>query len=213
MSSEVEVCNVALGRLGIDQFIENLDEANTRARTCKNFYAPTRDLVLEDFPWDFAQKCIALAEVAGDPPPGWAVQYSVPSDCLRAQAIVQNSNLPAGEWNFGPYWHYDRLPYRVPWRIIASATPPQRLIITHLEEAYLWYTAKITDVNQFSALFRSQLAWRLAADMALTLKANVDLALNAGKMYVAEGSRAATLSISQRSDGDAPDSPSITARR
>lgn len=220
MSSEVGICNVGLGRIGIDQFIEDFNDSNNRARACKTFYVPTRDQVLEDYPWNFAQKVAPLAIVAGDPPPGWQYQYAVPSDCARAQLLTDASGGRFSGLGFGdPYqqlniWNYSAAScIRAPFKIMAAATAPGRIIVTDLQDAYLWYTMRVTDPNSFSALFSSSLSWKLAGELGLVLKADVALSKNAGQVYIAECSRAQLLSVSQSRQDDIPQSPSVMARR
>lgn len=210
-ASVVGICNLALGRIGIDQFIEDLDDPNNRARACKNFYEPTRDQVLEDFPWDFAQSFVALAEVSGDPPAGWSKVYRVPSDALKVHVISTNFQFRPALWSAGSIWNYNLVPFdRAPFRQMSDATG--RTILTDLDEAYAWYTRRVEDPNFFSALFASALAWKLAAELALVLKAKVDLAQLAGNTYLAEASRAQVLSLTQSQARDPVQSPSISAR-
>lgn len=202
MSSQISICNTALGRIGISSLIESIDDPNTQARQCKNLFDNVRDQVLEDFPWDFAQTVVALAQVSDVNTLGFKYRYTVPSDCLRAQVVTDVTGgrwggAGSGIWNyaiaFGP------IASRIPFRIMANRDAlPARLILCDLPEAYLWYTMKVEDPNQFSALFASAFAWKLAAELALPLKADSSMAVRAGEAYLAEVSRAQVLSLTQQ---------------
>lgn len=201
MPSQISICNTALGRIGISSLIEDIDDPNTQARQCKNLYDNVRDQVLEDFPWDFAQTVVALAQTSDVYELGYGYRYAVPADCLRAQVVT---DAAGGRWSGGTtgIWNYaiafGPMSSRISFRIMANRDAlPARMLLTDIPEAYLWYTMKVEDPNQFSALFASAFAWRLAAELALPLKADTTMASNAGQMYLAEVSRAEVLSLSQ----------------
>src|SRR3546814_17373670 len=62
----VEVCNLALGRIGegASRPIQSLTEASEAARACNRVFASAMETTLRDFPWAFAQASVALAPVA-----------------------------------------------------------------------------------------------------------------------------------------------------
>ena len=83
MASMVEICNLALSKAGITDSIMNLDtEQSETALWCKANFAPARDAVLRDFPWNFATKNVVLSALDFDHPDGKKV-YLYPSDCLN----------------------------------------------------------------------------------------------------------------------------------
>jgi hypothetical protein len=203
MPSQISICNTALGRIGISELIEDIDDPNTRARTCKNLYDNVRDQVLEDFPWDFAQTVVALAEISDEYELGYKYRYGVPADCLRIQVVTDAAGGRWGGMTGSAIWNYGiafgpTFP-RAQYRVMANRDAlPARMILCDLPEAYLWYTMRVEDPNQFSALFASAFAWKLASELALPLKADAGMAKDAGVMYLAEGSRAQVLSLSQQ---------------
>jgi hypothetical protein len=91
-------------------------------------------------------------------------------------------------------------------------TDGARIIVTDMADAYLWFTKRVTDPNQFSALFRSALAWKIAPEIALLMRADARLAQNAGQMYRAEASLAQASSLNEEVHDPQPESPSIQAR-
>ena len=215
-TSEVEICNRAIGRIGIDQLIESLDDSNNRARNCKLQYEPCRDEVLEDFPFNFAQTCVALSLVAGVEVPGWRYVYRYPANCMKVHRVTgpegqRIQGLSSWTWDV---WNYDvLLPNRQPFSVMADPiNAGAKIIVTDVELAYAWFTAKITDPSQFSSLFRSALAWRLAMELALSLRAAPNLYNNASQQYGWAVSQAQVKSLNEETPDRQPTSPSVQAR-
>ena len=188
MASPVQVCNRALSRIGIDQLIEDLNDPNNRAQACLQHYDDCRIELLQDFPWGFAQKVVQLAEVADVTVPGWRYVYRYPIDCLRAQQVTDEAGGRGATGNiFRDIWAYDlpgEMLMRIPFSVMADpVTAGARVIVTDLELAYLWYTADVTDINQFPPLARSALSWKIASEIALNLRADTRLQQNAIQQY------------------------------
>lgn len=188
MASPVQLCNRALSRIGIDQLIEDLTDPTARARACLQHYDDCRLEMLQDFPWGFAQKVVQLAEVAGVTVPGWKYAYRYPSDCLRAQQVTDEAGGRGATGNiFRDIWAYDlpgEMLTRLPFAVMADPlTDGARILVTDLEAAYLWYTADVVDVSQYPPLARSALSWKLAAELALVLRADARLQQNAIQQY------------------------------
>ena len=55
MASVVEICNIALTRIGQNEPIVSLTEQSKAAELCSLHYATCRDEVLRDFDWPFAE--------------------------------------------------------------------------------------------------------------------------------------------------------------
>lgn len=189
MASPVQVCNRALSRIGIDQLIEDLNDPNNRAQACLQHYDDCRIEMLQDFPWGFSQRVVQLAEVNGVTVPGWRFAYRYPTNCLQAHVVTDSAGGRGSTGNiFRDVWNYD-LPgefvTRVPFSIMADpVTPGARIIVTDLEEAYLWHTVDVADINQFPPLARSALSWKIAGEIALVLRADTRLHQNAVQQYV-----------------------------
>ncbi len=144
MSSEVEICNRALVKLG-EKTILSLEDDSKPARTMNLLYVPTRDYVLRSHPWNFAIKRVELARNSADPVYDYAYSYKLPSDCLRV--IIPNRE----QWE-----------YAIEGNNLVSDYP----------DALLKYVAQITDTNLFDVSFEEALACKLAAESAVTLTDN-----------------------------------------
>jgi hypothetical protein len=215
-TSEVEICNRAIGRVGVDQLIESMDDPNDRARNCKLQYEPCRDEVLSDFPWNFAQTCVALALVSDVEVPGWRYVYRYPANCMKVHRVTGPEGQRLTGLSNWPYevWDYDvLLPGRQPFAVMADpVNAGARIIVSDVETAYAWFTAKVTDPSQFSALFRSALAWRIAMELALSLRANTNLYNNAAQQYGWAVSQAQVHSFGEETTDRPPQSAAVMAR-
>jgi hypothetical protein len=216
MASVIEICNRALGRIGIDQLIESLDDPNPRARNCKLQYEPCRDEVLQDFPWNFAQTCIALSLVSDVTLPGWTYAYRYPANALKVHRVGDESGIRISS-SRGLAWeifNYDLLlPGKAPFMVMADpVTDGGKLIASDVELAYAWYTTKVTDPSQFSPLFRSALGWRVAMELALSTKASVPLYNNAASQYGFAVSQAQVVSLGEETSDKEAQSGSVMAR-
>lgn len=218
MSSIVEICNHALGHLGVDKFIAALDEASTQAKNCNLHYDAARRELLEDFPYGFARGVIALAELSADPPPGWGYAYGYPNDCLQARAISDASGIrAAGLWASSYCSSWDAwtctIVGRVPWEVMHDPdNAGSRRIVTDIAEAYLWYTVDVQQVSQMPSLFRNALAWHLATKLAGPLRVKPDLRASVAQQALVEISKAQAHALNEARPDRVPESPSIQAR-
>ena len=144
MASAVEICNLALNRLGAES-IRAFDEDNKRARACKNIYEHHRDLLLEDHEWAFNTQYEALAQLSGITHPTFSYVYAVPSDCLYARAILDASG---------------RISSRIKWELFSNK------IACMVQDAVLRYSILVTNTAQFPVYFVEALASLIAAELA-----------------------------------------------
>lgn len=144
-TSEVEIMNSALVKLGAERIVDP-DDANIRARLCKERYPHVRDALLRSHPWNF---CTAYSELA--------VVDPKPADVFDYQYVFQ---LPA---NCSRVFKTD-LSYDVEWEEIVGAR-----IATNASSVIVKYGQRITDVTKYDDSFIEVLAWALAADIAYAL--------------------------------------------
>lgn len=189
MASIIQMCNRALSRIGVSEMVEDLADRNDRARMCREHYDQCRQEALVDFPWTFAQTVVQLALVSGVTVPGWAYVYRYPTNCLRADVLTDEGGartpMTQGLGSESLFSRYEWLATRRwPFRVMADpSTPGSRIIVSDLEDAYLWFTVDVADPNQMPAAFRNAVSWRLAQELALGLRADQRLAQNAAQMY------------------------------
>lgn len=198
MSSDVEICNIALSRVACTQPIVSFTEKSKAAELCRVFYGPLRELVLQAFPWPFAESIVALASL-GTPAPGWAFRYRYPADCLKVRDIVvpgQRMTMTSDQ----------RIPYKIGFDVGG------RVIHTDQPEAACRFTFKVEDSTFFDPQFSDALAWRLAMDLALPLSSKPDLQQFATQQYNLALSIAKGSAFQESQDDPDPESEFIRVR-
>ena len=180
MTSVVEICNLALTRIGA-QTINSLDEASAQAIHCNLLFGPTRDAVLRQVPWRFATARQALALLDETHPPEWTYGYQKPSDCLAARYIEPTGPLiPHGAvYPHSCYWA-ERVPTgsavtSIPTVETAAFEIRGTTVYTHQPDAVLIYTAQVADPTAFDPLFVEALSYKLAAELVLAVEADTTL--------------------------------------
>lgn len=213
MASIVDVCNLALSRLGHGKRITALTDATQEARLCSALYEQARDEVLSDFPWPGLRKAVALAEITDPLIPGWSYAYEVPVDCLTVLALMPETGVRY-PMRWGDIWN-DRLELRqrYPFEIQLKASEDARQIVTDLPDAYLLYVAQINDPNVWGPLLRSAIAWKIASEVGLPLQAKLDMVQNAMNQYEVARGRAAAAAFNEEQPDPEQDSPAILARQ
>lgn len=197
MASVVQICNMALTRIGQNQFIDSIDEQSKAAELCALHYELCRDEVLQAFPWPFAEARVFLADI-GSPAQTWQFRYRYPVDCLEARYIsVPGIEKPRAE-------------QRIPFKVVNAAGG--RAILSNQEQAELVYTVRVEDTTYFPPMFVSALAWRLAAELAMGLQARPENYASALQNYQLTLSQAQALAFEESEEGPAPDSEFIQAR-
>jgi hypothetical protein len=153
-SSETEICNMALTRLGHD-VISALDEGSVTADLCNLFYATTRDSLLRAHLWNFSIKRVDLASTDAEPAFGYTYEFPLPSDCLRVLRTESEEEGVNAE-------------YRIERRVNGEATA----VYTDDDTCAIEYVSRVTDVAQFDPLFTDALVLLLANKMAYKLTQN-----------------------------------------
>lgn len=99
MSSQVEICNLAIGKLGSTSFITDINDENSKtAAYCRLFYAPTRDALLRSHLWKFARKRAVLAPLVDQPLFDGGNYFQLPTDCLRVVGTDMDYQSAYGRW-------------------------------------------------------------------------------------------------------------------
>lgn len=168
MSSEVDICNNALGHLGDDAAISAISppDGSVQASHCARIYPMARDELLEMHNWRFAVKRVALALLSTtEQPQEWAYTYSYPSNCIRVIAVRPENEPTTSSSLIYSEQEFLTKPSTIPFTIEALADGTQ-VIYTNEENATVHYVANITDVAKFSPLFRAALSRLMAMYLA-----------------------------------------------
>lgn len=190
MADAVSICNLALQRLGA-KAISSLTEDTTAGRACNRVYEQARDSELRAHPWSFARTRVQVAASSTDPVFGYAKQYQLPSDCLRILPTNgTNGTATQDDWQIE-----DR-------KILTDDTSPINLI----------YIKKVTDPNEFDALFSELLAARIAMDVAEKVTQSNTKKKEATDHYKAVQAEARKINAFERPPIEPPTDTWITAR-
>lgn len=152
MASEVDICNLALARLGDEANVSSIDppEGSAQAEHCARFYSIARDTLLESHAWRFSTRRDVLAALVANTS-GWRFAYAMPADYLRALAVLPSD--AKGHESTEPF-------------IVEMGEDGAGVILTDQPDATLRYVARVTDTTRFPPLFVDALAWLLASHLA-----------------------------------------------
>lgn len=153
MATDVDICNLALGRLGDEATVSSIDPADNsaQAKYCAKFYLLSLNSVLDEYPWSFSIKTISAA-LLENTQTLWAYCYAVPSDCNKIVGIYD----PAAVGDVKTEQEYTV-------ELNETGAP---VIYTNQITAVLKYTAFISDTSTFSPSFIEALVWKLASNLA-----------------------------------------------
>ena len=167
MISKIDICNLALAHLG-QMPISSLEQEDEQARRCRLFYEPVRREVLRTHNWQFAntQTKLALVEtnLQGMRP---EYTYAYPPDCLFLRKVCARSN-PDQAVEFEELYRKDI---------------PGRVIVCGAANALAFYTRDVSDTTIFDPAFVKAFSLALAADLAVTLTGDLNLAQRIFQKY------------------------------
>jgi hypothetical protein len=166
-SSEVEVCNSALIKLGV-KTISSLEDDSKEARLCKQQYPLMRDELLRSHPWNFAITRVALTKTSNTPAYEFTSEFLLPSDVLRVLLTDLNLSPTTQE---------------EPWQLESNPTTGLKVILSNQSTMKIKYLRKVTDPQKFDAIFSEVLAWKLAANIAYNMVQSVSLAGQIFQLY------------------------------
>lgn len=178
LQSPEDCINDALVRIGYRLRVGSIYEGSFASKKALDIYGQTRDELLRQNDWGFAERNVTLTLLktapalpgggygyippqtwnpANNPPLPFYFSYTYPNDCLKVRAIKpQPLFLPSID------------PRPVVYKISNDNTysPPQKIISCYVANAELVYTGQITDPStweaDFSELICAALARRLA---------------------------------------------------
>jgi hypothetical protein len=195
MSSDVEICNMALAGLGVSQGISAIGEAGTAGEQCDLFFDTCRKRVLRDFDWPFARRYYTLGLVEEDPNTDWTYSYRYPSTCLSLRGIVGATRKDTS-----------RIPYSL------GSDDSGKLIYTDEPEAVVRMTVDITDTELFDPLFVSAFAGLLGSKIGGPLARDPKLVAQSYQSYLADLATARANAQNEGGQDEPPDAESIRAR-
>lgn len=168
MASLVDICNLALSRLGDEAGVNSIDppDGSVQAAHCSRFLPMVRDSLLQAHAWSFALRREPLTAVAMPTGVnGWQYAYAVPNQCLHLLAV----QLPDAEDDFIAALGTDD-PLRSgpgsPPFLLETADDGSPVIFSDVQGAVARFLRRVEDPSRWPPLFVEALTWRLAATVA-----------------------------------------------
>lgn len=178
LSSPADILNLTLTRIGYKgPRVGTLYEGSAAAMLALDIYAQTRDEMLRDGDWGFAERNVNMtllkqAPAGGyfppnqwdgtvNPPPPFLFEYAYPDDCLKVRSVKQ---APLFVMNFDPQ------PVVFAVENDKYFTPSRKVILCNVRDAQLVYTGQVTDPQlwetDFVEAFSAELGFRLSPTLA-----------------------------------------------
>ena len=185
---KLDIVNLALMRIG-ESPIQSMDEGSTPARSATMLYDISRRAVLRDYDWSFAIKLETLPVTASDEP-GEKFSYSgvLPADCLRVVEV-----LPSGA--VGPMQAIDAIgvppgvtpanPFRTEWFRVYNGK-----LYTHIKSPLVKYVSDEENVDLFDSKFIEAFSYKLAGELAMSVRQSETLLTSMLNAYQAIVSKA-----------------------
>lgn len=169
---KIDIVNLALARLG-QASIASLSEGSEEAAKASAMWDSALEVVLQSCRWGFNIRRMALALQEKDPKGStYRFRYAQPADMLQAYEIFDGSPEEG---------------HAIPFVVEDGS------VFTDEAGAILIYGVREDRCSRFTPSFRDALAWRLCADLAVSLTQRADLARYAEQMFQNSLSRARAL--------------------
>lgn len=167
-STKIEIVNIALTRIGC-RTLSSLSQENETARSVNKVWDRLVDKVLAAGEWKFATKQAVLAVLSDEEVIGWEYVYAKPANCLHVQRVFSENTVLTQDPS-----KFDQL---------QAPISSQECIVTDEEDAWAQYTTRVSDPARFSPGFIDALAWALAAELAMPLTEEPNVAKTAMGQY------------------------------
>jgi hypothetical protein len=192
----VQICNMAIARIGQQKYIESITENSKAAELCNQFFDHARDATLSECEWPIANAYQTLTLIQQDPNPDWGYEYATPPDMLRARRISPGTGIrQEGE----PF------PFTI-------AENNGKVIWTDQDPAVLQYTKRLTDPTLFSPEFAEAMAWRLAVELAMPMAESQSLRDQMLQNFVVAVQTAGAAALNEPVVEDRPDGQFVRER-
>lgn len=199
MASNTDICNMALGHIGVSKPIANLEsEQSVEAQALRLYYDMAFKETLRARSWSFAKVIASLSLVATSPTKEWRNAYRYPSDCVffrKIQSGIRNDTRQS------------RAPY------VFSSDDQGKLIYTDVDLAIGEYSV-VRDESRWDADFVLAMSYKLA-ELVAPMLAKGDpfkLGQQSGSKFIIELEKASAMAMNEEQAEEDPESEYIRAR-
>jgi hypothetical protein len=191
-ASKLTIWNLALSRLGAGKV--NLEtERSTKALQLSSTWDANRREVFESAPFECSTVIETLSTQSGFTiPPGWSYVYIYPPKALNVWLIYPSyaiGNQYNSDYDSNALQEYKK---KHEFRKILSKTTNTHVLVTNVASAWCEYSYDLEDTTLYDDAVVSALAYRLAADAAMPLTGDPDMAtamMNAYANAISEAKR------------------------
>ena len=185
LTSPEDIINDSLVRIGYRLRIGSIYEGSFAAKKALDIYGQTRDEILRQNDWGFAERNVVLSLLktapalpgggygyipptvwnpAQNPPLPYLFSYTYPSDCLKVRAIKRT-----------PLFLPNVDPRPVIYKISndTSGSPAMKILSCNIVNAELTYTGQVTDPTTWEADFAEALCAALARLLAPSVNPDI----------------------------------------
>lgn len=150
MSSEIDICNLALSNIGDEAAVTSISppDGSAQAGHCARFYPIARDTLQDMATWGFCSARATLALLSAPPDFGWQYSYAVPANAINIIAVL------------GSGAQTDDDPKEFVTETLVDGT---QVILTNEPNALVRYSVRVIDTSAFPPTFVVALSWLLAS--------------------------------------------------
>ena len=159
--TQVGIVNLALSHIGQKAITSMTDGSVQQVETSKIWDFVLRE-ALRAFNWGFAKVQAALTATTAYTPVVYSYAYVYPANCVAIRKVNDEANLDNAI--SGKY------------EVMYDITNTLQRIVTDIKTAYIEYTYLVETVTLFDSYFVSTLARRLAAELAIPLNGDKEMA-------------------------------------
>jgi len=159
--SKIDICNMAIDKIG-GQTISSFEDKNVpNAEFCKRWYDNLRIALLRIHNWNFAKKYITLTPNSETPIINYSYCYDLPTDYIKTVNIFTTTDT-----------------------LLAKYDIVGRKLYCNYDGLYMIYISDIDNISQFDPLFIDTLTIMLAKSLAFktNLKSDIKSILQAEYM-------------------------------
>ena len=184
MTSPVEICNLALAKLGQTPIINLLEPQTREEELCKQWYDICRRSVINDSDWSFARVRARITNVVPEPYDDSVVLFDygyalwLPGNVMRVLSVWRSGDRSAPDIRWERQGNY---------------------ILSDYAELNIIYSRDVTNPVMFSPLFVDALAVRLAFEMSVAITQNQNLKEALWAEYTTKIQQATTMDSMQAS--------------
>lgn len=153
MATAIDICNLALARLGDRATVASIDppEGSVQADHCARFYPLAKETALAAHAWRFALTRRRLPVLDVEPVGASGKYFALPSDCLAVVSVT-----PAEGWT----------PALDPMLFTTENVNGARAVLADADSVVCRYVTAKTQEDAFPPEFVDALAWLVASHLA-----------------------------------------------